>query len=876
MVTLDPSVLQSVEKPARYTGSEWNAVIKDHADVKCTFALALPDVYEVGMSNLGLAILYEILNSRPDIAAERVYAPWTDMEDIMRSQGIPLYSLETKTEIKNFSFLGFSLQYEMIYSNVLNMLDLAGIPLHAADRTMDDPFVVGGGPCVYNVEPVAPFFDFFVIGEGEEVITEICDVYEAWKEDGCPDGRRGYLRRLLDVDGIYVPSFYEDRYDEDGHFAALTPLDPAAKPVIYKRIVKDMDKVKSVEHPVVPYMNIVHNRIMLELFRGCSRGCRFCQAGICYRPARERTEEHLKEMARGLVDVSGYDEMSLTSLSSADYSCLGRLVDDLMDEFRHEKVSFSLPSLRIDSFSIDLAHKMQQVRKSGLTFAPEAGTQRLRDVINKGVTEEDLLTACGAAFRQGWKQVKLYFMMGLPTETDEDVIGIADLAKKVVDLYTEIKGKRGVKVTISVACFVPKPYTPFQWFGQVPLAEFERRQQLLKEHITDRAITFNYHDARLSVIEGAFARGDRRLAAVLEQAWKDGAKFDGWSDLFHDDIWHEAFRKCGLDIKDYAERTRSFDEPLPWEVTSPGATKDFFLREWKKAMAAMLTEDCRRGKCSACGICPTLGVHVIDYKKQEEARGELKEKFVPQPVHPEDNGKKQQPPVYWYRARITKDADVRFLSHLEYADAFLRAFDRAKLPMAYSEGFNPHMKVAFGSALAVGVSSEAEYMDFALRKELAQPEVFDRLRAQLPPGIRVLKLQPIHGKHIALMNLADEARYHIRVPLHGDAVRAAKAAQEAIAKFNAATEVIYTRVTPKKTRTKDIKKFLGAPLAAAMEDSTLTMDIATKILGTTGSVKPGEILETLSKEFALPITVAEADIHRISLTGKGKDLIDYA
>ena len=876
MVTLDPSVLQSVEKPARYTGSEWNAVIKDHADVKCTFALALPDVYEVGMSNLGLAILYEILNSRKDIAAERVYAPWTDMEAIMRAQGIPLYSLETKTEIRNFSFLGFSLQYEMIYSNVLNMLDLAGIPLHAADRTMDDPFVVGGGPCVYNVEPVAPFFDFFVIGEGEEVITEICDVYEAWKADGCPDGRRGYLHRLLDVDGIYVPSFYEDHYDDDGHFAALVPLDAAAKPVIYKRVVKDMDKVKSVEHPVVPYMNIVHNRIMLELFRGCSRGCRFCQAGICYRPARERTEEHLKEMARGLVDVSGYDEMSLTSLSSADYSCLGRLVDDLMDEFRHEKVSFSLPSLRIDSFSIDLAHKMQQVRKSGLTFAPEAGTQRLRDVINKGVTEEDLLTACGAAFRQGWKQVKLYFMMGLPTETDEDVIGIADLAKKVVDLYTEIKGKRGVKVTISVACFVPKPYTPFQWFGQVPLAEFERRQQLLKEHITDRAITFNYHDARLSVIEGAFARGDRRLARVLEQAWRDGAKFDGWSDLFHDEIWHEAFEKCGLDIKEYAERTRSFDEPLPWEITSPGATKDFFLREWKKAMAAELTEDCRRGKCSACGICPTLGVHVIDYKRQEEARGVFQEKFVPTPVHPEDNGKKQQPPVYWYRARVTKDADVRFVSHLEYADVFIKAFDRAKLPMAYSEGFNPHMKVAFGSALAVGVSSEAEYMDFALRKQLAQPEVFDRLRAQLPPGIRVLKLTEIKGKHIALMNLADEARYHIRVPLHGDAETAVRAAQEAIAKFNAATEVIYTRVTPKKTRTKDIKKFLGAPLTAAIADNILTMDIATRILGTTGSVKPGEILETLAKDFALPITVAEADIHRISLTGKGKDLIDFA
>ena len=873
MVYLDPSILQSVEKPARYTGSEWNAVIKDHANVQCTFALALPDVYEVGMSNLGLAILYEILNSRTDIAAERVYAPWTDMEAIMREQKIPLYSLETKTEIKTFSFLGFSLQYEMIYSNVLNMLDLAGIPLHAEDRTLDDPFVVGGGPCVYNVEPIAAFFDFFVIGEGEEVITEICDVYEAWKAEGCPDGRRGYLKRLLDVPGIYVPSFYEDTYDEDGRFLSLVPTDAAAKPVIYKRVVKDMDQVKSVEHPVVPYMNIVHNRIMLELFRGCSRGCRFCQAGICYRPARERTEEHLREMARGLVDVSGYDEMSLTSLSSADYSCLGRLVDDLMDEFRHENVSFSLPSLRIDSFSIDLAHKMQQVRKSGLTFAPEAGTQRLRDVINKGVTEENLLTACGAAFRQGWKQVKLYFMMGLPTETDADVIGIANLAKKVVDLYTEIKGKRGVKVTISVACFVPKPYTPFQWFGQVPLAEFERRQQLLKEHITDRAITFNYHDARLSVIEGAFARGDRRLARVLEQAWNDGAKFDGWSDLFQNDIWHEAFQKCGLFIRDYAERTRTFDEPLPWEVTSPGATKDFFLREWQKAMAAELTEDCRRGKCSACGICPTLGVHVIDYKKQEEARGNVPLAKVPEPVQPGDGSK--QPTVYWYRARITKGTDVRFLSHLEYVDAFNKAFERAKLPMAYSEGFHPHMRIAFGSALAVGVSSEAEYMDFALRKELCQPEVFDRLQAQLPPGIRILKLKELKGKHIALMNLADEASYRIRVPLHEELANGdvRTAVQSVVTKFNAAPSVTYTRVTPKKTRTKEIKKYLAKPLHATVESGTLTMHVATKILSTDGSVKPGEILLVLAEQFGLPVKVEEADIHRTALTGKGKDLV---
>ena len=872
MVTLDPSILQSVEKPARYTGSEWNAVRKNPDKVRCTFALALPDVYEVGMSNLGLAILYEILNGRADVAAERVYAPWTDMEAIMRERQLPLYSLETKTEIRSFSFLGFSLQYEMIYSNVLNMLDLAGIPLHAAERTEEDPFVVGGGPCVYNVEPIADFFDFFVVGEGEEVLLEVVDVYEAWQAEGRTDGRQGFLRRLLAVDGIYVPSFYTPRYAADGSFRALVPRAEEARPVIYKRVVKDMDKVPSVAHPIVPYMNVVHNRVMLELFRGCSRGCRFCQAGICYRPARERTEEHLKEMARGLVDSTGYDEMSLTSLSSADYSCLGRLVDDLMDEFRHEKVSFSLPSLRIDSFSIDLAHKMQQVRKSGLTFAPEAGTQRLRDVINKGVTEEDLMTACGAAFRQGWKQVKLYFMMGLPTETDDDVIGIARLAKKVVDLYTEIKGKRGVKVTISVACFVPKPYTPFQWFGQVPLAEFERRQQLLKEHIKDRAITFNYHDARLSVIEGAFARGDRRLARVLEQAWRDGAKFDGWSDLFRSDIWHAAFEKCGIDIRAYSERTRAFDEPLPWEVTSPGANKEFFLREWQKAMQGALTEDCRRGKCSACGICPNLGVHVIDYKKQEEARGPLEEKYVPQPIHPEKMDG-AQPPVYWYRARVTKDAAVRFVSHLEYADVFVKAFDRAKLPMAYSSGFNPHMKLAFGSALAVGVSSEAEYMDFALTKPLAQPEVFDRLSAQLPPGVRVLALRPISGKHVALMAQADAAHYRVRVPLKGGD-KAATKAQQALDAFAAAPEVFVTRVTPKKTRKKEIKQYLGGPLQAAIADGVLTLTLTTRILRDAGSVKPGEILAVLADEFGLPVAVSEADIHRTALTGRGRDLID--
>lgn len=868
MVNLTPSILQSVEKPARYIGSEWGECVKSHQEVECTFALALPDVYEVGMSNLGLAILYEILNARKDIAAERVYAPWTDMEAVMRREHIPLFSLETHTEISRFSFLGFSLQYEMIYSNVLNMLDLAGIPLLAKERGEDMPFVVGGGPCVYNVEPVTEFFDFFIIGEGEEVILEVCDAFEKWKASGKPQGRRGFLVRLLEIPGIYVPSFYEPVYDEAGHYQGLKSLHSATRPVIYKRVVKDMDLVKSVEHPVVPFMNIVHNRIMLELFRGCSRGCRFCQAGICYRPVRERKEGHLKEMARQLVNQTGYDEMSLTSLSSADYSCLQHLVDDLMEEFRQEKVSFSLPSLRIDSFSIDLAQRMQQVRKSGLTFAPEAGTQRLRDVINKGVTEEDLMTACAAAFRQGWKQVKLYFMMGLPTETDEDVIGIADLAERVVSLYRQIKGKGGCKVTISVACFVPKPFTPFQWFGQVPLAEFERRQRLLKEHIQDRSIIFHYHDARLSVIEGAFARGDRRLNRVLLQAWRDGAKFDGWSDLFHDEIWKHAFEACGLDIRDFNERTRDFDEPLPWNHTSPGVSRDFLLHEWRKAVAEETTEDCRRTHCTGCGICQKLGVSVIDYQRQEEASEKNR---LPQAGETEEKAEKKQE-LYWYRARITKDDEVRFLSHLEYANTFVKAFDRAKLPMAYSEGFNPHMKIAFGSALAVGVSSEAEYMDFALCRELCQPEVFDRLKSQLPRGIRLLALRPIHGKHIALMSEADCSGYRLQIPLHG--AEKMQRAEEAVVQFNRTPEVLFTRVTPKKTRTKEIKHYLLQPISFQFKDEMMRLSLSTKITREQGSVKPAEILEVLIEKFGLPAKVAEADIHRTSLTSRGRDLIE--
>ena len=614
MVKLEQEMLQAVEKPARYTGGEWNAQPKASAAVLCRIALAMADVYEVGMSNLGLKILYEILNRRDDIAAERVYAPWLDMEEEMRRRGIPLFSLETFQEVSSFDILGFSLQYELLITNTLNMLDLAGLPLHAAERTDEQPFVIGGGPCVYNTEPIADFFDFFVLGDGEEIVVEVCDALIAWKKEGRLDGRRGFLRRAARIPGIYVPSFYAPEYDARGMFTGLRVLDEAASPQIYRRVVKDLDAAPFLEKPVVPYLGIVHDRLMLELFRGCTRGCRFCQAGMAYRPVRERRPETLESLARTLFDSTGYNEMSLTSLSSADYSCLSPLVDGLLAGTQGERVSFSLPSLRIDSFSVDIAERLQQVRKSGLTFAPEAGTQRLRDVINKNVTEDDLLHSVRTAFEQGWKAVKLYFMMGLPTETDEDIVGIAELAQKVVDCYKEVKGKRGVKVTVSVSCFVPKAYTPFQWFAQVPQEEFERRQRLLKESIRDRAISFHYHDARASVLEGALSRGDRRLSAVIETAWRNGAKFDGWTDQFKDEVWKDAFRRCGVAPEFYSQRTRDLEEVLPWAHTSPGVSEDFLRREWQRAQEAALTHDCRRETCTGCGVCPELGCDVVDWR----------------------------------------------------------------------------------------------------------------------------------------------------------------------------------------------------------------------------------------------------------------------
>ena len=617
-LTID--ILSSVQKPARYTGGEFASIIKPADEVEATICLAFPDVYEVGMSYLGFKILYHLLNKQQGVQAERVYAPWIDMEAKMRERHIPLRTLETKKTLKECDIVGFTLQYELSYTNILNMLDLGGVPVLAAERTEEDPLVIVGGPCVYNPEPLADFFDFAIIGEGEEVMAEVMEAYKAWKRAGKPGGRQAFLQEVVKINGIYVPSFYEVEYNENLTVKAVRPVNVNAPAVVYKRVVRDMNSVDFPTSPIVPFGEIVHDRIMLEVFRGCSRGCRFCHAGMVYRPVRERKPEVLKDLARQLVDNTGYNEISLVSLSSADYSCLAPMVHDMIDEFKDDRVSVSLPSLRIDSFCVAIAKEIQAVRKSGLTFAPEAGSQKMRDVINKGVTEEDLMNAVGAAFESGWNSVKLYFMIGLPFENDDDVLAIADLARKVQYKYYQVTGKRGCKVTCSASFFVPKPYTAFQWFAQDDLENIRRKQFLLKDEIkTIKNVTLNYHDSKTGIIEAVFARGDRKVGKALLLAWQKGARFDGWSDCFDYERWLEAFAEAGLDKDFYAARQRGEHEVFPWEHISPGVSRKFLWNEWQKAYAQQLTHDCRRSTCPGCGVSQKLGVNIIDYKGEVEA-----------------------------------------------------------------------------------------------------------------------------------------------------------------------------------------------------------------------------------------------------------------
>ncbi|OUQ67644.1 B12-binding domain-containing radical SAM protein [Eubacterium sp. An11] len=604
-LALKDEILLSIEKPVRYIGHEINSVIKDPDAVDIRVGMAFPDVYEIGMSHLGMKIIYEQLNRREDIWCERVFSPWVDLDKVMREEKIPLFALESQDPVFMFDFLLITIQYEMCYTNILQLLDLAQIGIFAKDRREDAPFVIGGGPCTYNPEPLAPFFDMFYIGESETVYYELMDLYKEHKAQG--GSRKEFLKKAARVPGIYVPSLYDVEYHEDGTIASMEPNCPEAPVKILRQVQMDLDNTFYPEKPLVPYIKVTQDRCVLEIQRGCTRGCRFCQAGMVYRPLRERSLSMLERVAENSLKATGNDEISLSSLSSSDYRELPELCNYLIDNFRSKNINIALPSLRIDAFSLDVMSKVQDVRKSSLTFAPEAGTQRMRDVINKGLTEEDILHGAEEAFKGGWNKVKLYFMMGLPTETEEDMKGIAHLCEKVAMHYYKLDSQyRNGRVSVGASCsfFVPKPFTPFQWASMCEVEEYNRRAHLVNDEFkaqhNRRSLSFKYHDAKTTVLEGILARGDRRIADVIYSAYQKGCLYDAWTEFFHYDRWMEAMEENGLDYHFYTTRERNLDEIFPWDFIDISVTKEFLKREWNNAMEEKVTPNCRE-KCSGCG-----------------------------------------------------------------------------------------------------------------------------------------------------------------------------------------------------------------------------------------------------------------------------------
>jgi radical SAM family uncharacterized protein/radical SAM-linked protein len=768
------SFITSVQRPGRYTGGESGSVYKDKDKVSLRMAFCFPDTYEIGMSNLGMRILCGVLNEMEEVWCERVYAPWIDMEEEMRRRNIPLFTHESGDAVGEFDIVAFTLQYELCYGTVLNMLDLAGIPLRASERGEDSSVILAGGPCAYNPEPMAEFVDIFSIGEGEEALPELAALYIKMKKDGTYT-KASFLREASHLEGFYVPSLYDVKYGNDGLISSISPKYPDVPAKVKKRIIADLNNVYVPTDPVLPYIETVHDRITLEVFRGCIRGCRFCQAGFISRPVREKSPDVLCSIAAETAKNSGYDEISLSSLSISDYSCVGCLTDMLLRWTDDMRINLSLPSMRADSFTKELMDKISTVRSSTLTFAPEAGTQRLRDVINKNVTEEEILHAASIAFAAGKNQVKLYFMNGLPGETYEDIEGISALASHVVDEYyrtPERNKHRQPQVTLSVACFIPKPFTPFQWEGQNTLEELSEKQSFLMSKITDRKVRYNYHDAQVSRLEAVFARGDRRLADAMILAQREGVKFDAWEECFDYDKWMDIFSRCGVDPAFYANRAMADDEILPWDMIDCGVTKAFLLTERHRAMAGTPTPSCK-DKCSGCGANSTVDKKYCRWcpggSKTENAGVSMDD--IPHTPAAHSNI-----PLRKVRVRFSKTGALTYVSHLDLVRNVMRALVKSRLPLWYTEGFNPKPKLTFASSLSVGCSGERELFDVKVTEEISDEEVCERLREAMPDGIKIIEAYTPERKFSEVRYAENEIVFHLDEPIE-DAEALCRAAE---------------------------------------------------------------------------------------------------